>query len=146
MKSQKIEKKSLHESVNDLFLDIDIMSITGYLSVIRSGVSGKNLREITKLMDEKELIARTIGKDASNLSKSYRVKHLNLIDSDNLIATLRVYIQAEKTYESFDLAKEWMHSPIPTFGGEIPVNILDSNAGRELVRQTLRKMESGEYV
>jgi putative toxin-antitoxin system antitoxin component (TIGR02293 family) len=138
-------KKFSIDSINDLFLDVDIMSAIDYLSIVRSGASGKQLRAITDLIEEKELIARSIG-TTSNLSKSYQIKRLSSAETDNLIGLLRVYIQAAKVYESFDLAKDWMRSSIPALGGEIPVNMLDSHAGREVVRQVLRRMEFGEYV
>lgn len=132
--------------INDLFPGIDIMSPTGYLSIVRSGLSGKKLKAITKLIGERELIARSIGTAPSNLSKSYQSKRLSSIATDTLIDILRVYVQAAIIYESVNLAKEWMRSSIPALGGEIPTNILDSQAGREVVRQALRRMEFGEYV
>ncbi|MGO3346686.1 MAG: antitoxin Xre/MbcA/ParS toxin-binding domain-containing protein [Marinomonas sp.] len=92
------------------------------------------------------MIASAIGKDVSNLSKSYRTKCLSELVSDNLIDTLRVYMQAANLYESVELAKEWMNSRIPALGGEVPVTLLNTHAGRELVRQTLRKMEYGKFV
>jgi|TARA_R110001606_G_scaffold394476_1_gene565421 putative toxin-antitoxin system antitoxin component (TIGR02293 family) len=133
------------DSINDLFPDVDIMSAIGYLLIVRSRVSGDQLKAITDLIGEKELIARSIG-TTSNLSKSYQTKRLSSTATDNLIDLLRVYILAAKVYESFDLAKEWMRSSIPALGGEIPVNMIDSHAGREVVRQALRRMEFGEYV
>ena len=133
------------DSINDLFHGVEIMSPSGYLSLVRSGVSGDQLKAITDLIGEEELIARSIG-TTSNLSKRYQSKRLSSTETDNLIDLLRVYIQAAKVYESFDLAKEWMRSSIPALGGEIPVNMIDSQAGREVVRQALRRMEFGEYV
>lgn len=145
MKPLESVSKFPFEFISDLFPDVDIMSSTGYLSIVRSGVNGKQLKAIANLIGEKELIARSIG-TTSNLSKSYQIKRLSSAETDNLIDLLRVYIQAAKVYESFDLAKEWMRSSIPALGGEIPVNMLDSHAGREVVRQALRRMECGEYV
>jgi putative toxin-antitoxin system antitoxin component (TIGR02293 family) len=145
MKPLGIMNKFSLDTINDLFPDVDIMSQIGYLSIVRSRVSGDQLKAITDLIEEKELIARSIG-TTSNLSKTYQTKRLSSAETDNLIDLLRVYIQAEKVYESFDLAKEWMRSSIPALGGEIPVNMLDSHAGREVVRQALRRMEFGEYV
>jgi uncharacterized protein (DUF2384 family) len=138
-------KKISLDSINDLFPNVDIMSPIGYLSIVRSRVSGDQLKAITDLIEEKELIARSIG-TTSNLSKSYQTKRLSSAATDNLIDLLRVYIQAAKIYESLDLAKEWMRSSIPALGGEIPVNMIDSQAGREVARQALRRMEFGEYV
>jgi putative toxin-antitoxin system antitoxin component (TIGR02293 family) len=145
MKPLGIMNKFSLDTINDLFPDVDIMSQIGYLSIVRSRVSGDQLKAITDLIEEKELIARSIG-TTSNLSKTYQTKRLSSAETDNLIDLLRVYIQAAKVYESFDLAKEWMRSSIPALGGEIPVNMLDSHAGREVVRQALRRMEFGEYV
>ncbi len=145
MKSLRSVKRFSLDSISDLFPNVDIMSAIGYLSIVRSRVSGDQLKAITDLIEEKELIARSIG-TTSNLSKSYQTKRLSSAETDNLIDLLRVYIQAVKIYESLDLAKEWMRSSIPALGGEIPVNMLDSHAGREVVRQALRRMEFGEYV
>lgn len=133
------------DSISDLFPDVDIMSSSGYLSIVRSGASGKQLKAIADLIGEEVLIARSIG-TTSNLSKSYQIERLSCTATDNLIDLLRVYIQAAKIYESLDLAKEWMCSSIPALGGEVPVNMLDLHAGREVVRQALRRMEFGEYV
>lgn len=122
------------------------MYSTHYLSVVRSGVSGEKLQAIIKLTGEKELIAHAIGKSASSLSRSYRVKRLSSAISDKLIDTLRVYMQVVNIYESVNLAREWIHSPIPALGGEVPAKLLDTHAGREMVRDTLRKIDLGEYV
>lgn len=145
MKSLRSVKRFSLDSINDLFPNVDIMSPIGYLSIVRSRVSGDQLKAITDLIEEKELIARSIA-TTSNLSKSYQAKRLSSAETDNLIDLLRIYIQAAKIYESLDLAKEWMRSSIPALGGEIPVKMLDSHAGREVVRQALRRMEFGEYV
>ncbi|MEG3765473.1 antitoxin Xre/MbcA/ParS toxin-binding domain-containing protein [Alteromonas sp. 14N.309.X.WAT.G.H12] len=138
--------ETIHTSIKQLFPDTDIMSPTGYLSAVRAGVSGQTLRKIINILGEREWIAKAIGKDVSNLSKSYKLKRLSPMVSDNLIDTLRVFIQAVSIYESLDLAKEWMSSPIPALGGEIPVTLLDTHAGREIVRQALKKLEFGEFV
>ena len=145
MKSLRGVKRFSLDSINDLFPNVDIMSPIGYLSIVRSRVSGDRLKAITDLIGEEELIARSIG-TTSNLSKSYQTKRLSSAETDNLIDLLRVYIQAAKMYGSLDSAKEWMRSSIPALGGEIPVNMLDLHAGREVVRQVLRRMEFGEYV
>lgn len=145
MKSLRGVKRFSLDSINDLFPNVDIMSPIGYFSIVRSRISGDQLKAITDLIEEKELIARSIG-TTSNLSKSYQTKRLSSDETDNLIDLLRVYIQAAKMYGSLDLAKEWMRSSIPALGGEIPVNMLDLHAGREVVRQVLRRMEFGEYV
>jgi putative toxin-antitoxin system antitoxin component (TIGR02293 family) len=125
--------------------DHDILTSSGYFKAVNQGVSGDTLKKIVQIIDDREVFAKVIGKDRTNLSKSYRVTALPKLVGDSVIDTLRVYLQATRIYGSLDLASEWLHSSIPALGGEHPVNLLDSHAGRELVRQTLHKIERGEY-
>lgn len=122
------------------------MSSKDYLSIVRSGASRQKLQAIIKLTGEKELIAHAIGKSASSLSRSYDVKRLSSAISDSLIDTQRLYMQVVNIYESVNLARKWIHSPIPALGGEVPAKLLDTHAGREMVRDTLRKIDLGEFV
>ncbi|TPE46466.1 DUF2384 domain-containing protein [Maribrevibacterium harenarium] len=146
MNSNQKQGSEALAAINALFPEVDIMTPAGNLSAVRKGVSGEALRSIVNIVGERNLIAKTIGKDVSTLSKSYRLKRLSPIASDNLIGTLRVYVRAVMIYDSVDVAKEWMNTSIPALGGEIPISLLDTHAGRELVNLTLRKIESGEYV
>lgn len=146
MSAVAVERPSSSEAIKSLFPDQNILSPSGYLSAVRKGLSGDQLRVITDVLGSRELVARTIGKEVSNLSRSYRVKVLPESTTDSIIGTLRVYMQAVDIYQSEELAQEWLNSPIPALGGEVPSKLLNTDAGRELVRQTLHKMAYGEYV
>ena len=145
-KMKTLESQSQLDLINSLFPGLNIMSLKDYLSIVRSGVSGQKLQAIIKLTDEKELIAHAIGKSTSSLSRSYRVKRLSSAISDSLIDTLRVYMQVVNIYESVNLTREWIHSPIPALGGEVPAKLLDTHAGREMCSDALRKIDLGEFV
>lgn len=123
----------------------DIMSGAGYYRAVNQGVSGKTLKSIVLAINDRDVFAKVVGKDKTNLSKSYRLATLPKLVGDSVVDTLRVYMLATRIYGSLELASEWLHSSIPALGGEQPVALLDSHAGRELVRQTLRKIEFGEY-
>lgn len=131
---------------NNIFSNIDILTPIGYLTAVREGITGSELRDITQVIGNREVIARSIGRESSNLSRAYQVKLLSQNASDSVIDIARVYLQAARLYGSIEMAKMWMSLPIPALGGEIPEKLIDSHAGRELVRQTLKKMEFGEYV
>ena len=81
-KMKTLESQSQLDLINSLFPGLNIMSLKDYLSIVRSGVSGQKLQAIIKLTDGKELIAHAIGKSASSLSRSYRVKRLSSAISD----------------------------------------------------------------
>ncbi|GAA0228644.1 MbcA/ParS/Xre antitoxin family protein [Marinomonas primoryensis] len=76
--------------------------------------------------------------------EKYRDNHSCVVAGQ--IDVLRVYIHAAKVYESVELANEWMHSRIVALGGHIPASLLETDDGRKAVRQTLRKIEFGEYA
>lgn len=144
--SREVETNDPSLLFNNIFNGLDILTPVDYLTAVREGITGHELRDIAKTIGNRELIARSIGRDPSNLSRAYQVKHLSQIASDSVVDIARVYLQAARVYGSIELAKKWMSLPIPALGGEIPEKLIDSHAGRELVRQTLKKMEFGEYI
>lgn len=42
-------------------------------------------------------------------------------------------------------AKNWLYKPIPSLGNEVPLDLLDTEAGRRLVEQALLQIEHGDY-
>lgn len=123
----------------------NIMTGMGYLQTVNEGVSGKALQRVIKLVDDHDVFAKVTGKDKSNLSKSYRVKALPRMVADNVVDTTRIYIQAINVFGDFTLANEWLHAILPILGGQKPVDIIDTQAGRTLIRDALKKIEWGEY-
>ncbi len=146
MSTELVRPEDAKNPVSSIFPDVDIMSSKGYLWAVRRGVSGALVKEVIDIIGERELVAKSIGKDVSNLSRVYKVKALSHMASDNLIDTMRVYAHAYVIYQSMELAQKWMNTKIPALGGEVPVTLLDTHAGRELVRETLFKIEHGEFV
>ena len=134
-----------YQDLATIIPNTDIMSGAGYYQAVSQGVSGEMLKNIVLAINDRDVFAKVVGKDKTNLSKSYRLVTLPKIIGDSVVDTLRVYMLATRIYGSLELATEWLRSPIPALGGEQPVALLDSHAGRELVRQTLRKIEFGEY-
>lgn len=125
MMAKAIVVQSKLELINDLFPNFDIMSPTDYSAIIRSGITGENLKAITQLTGEKDLIARAIGVSSSQLYRCYHVKRLPSHVTVNLVGMLRVFVHMMNIYDSVNLAKEWIHSQIPALGGQVPANILN---------------------
>jgi putative toxin-antitoxin system antitoxin component (TIGR02293 family) len=133
------------DALNAIFPDYDLRTSTGYYKAVVKGVSGGNLKSVIDIISDRDMMAHIIGKDKSNLSKSYRVKALPPVIGDSVLDTVRVYMMASDIYGSIEHASEWLNTPIPALGGEVPSELMTTPAGRELVRQTLRKIEYGEY-
>ena len=52
-KIKTLASQSQLDLINSLFPNLDIMSSTDYLSIVRSGVSGEKLQAIVKMTGEK---------------------------------------------------------------------------------------------
>lgn len=143
--TKTIETNSKTNLINSLFLGLDIMSPTDYSAIIQSGITGERLKTITQLTGEKDLIARAIGINSSQLYTSFNAKRLPPQVTANLVDTLRVLVQVMNIYDSVYLAKEWINSQIPALGGQVPANILHTADGRKIVQQILRKLELGDF-
>ncbi|ORT49531.1 hypothetical protein ST37_14145 [Vibrio sp. qd031] len=133
------------DQLNAIFPEFDLLTTSGYFKAVNQGVSGQHLKSVVSIIADRDIFAKVIGKDKSNLSRSYRVNKLPSLIGDSVLDTVRIYMQASDIYGSLDLAREWLSMPIPALGGELPIELIDTPAGRELVRQTLRKIEYGEY-
>lgn len=133
------------DQLNSIFPEFDIRTPAGYLKALRSGVTGAALKAAVSALNDRELFSRVTGKDSTNFSKLFRVKVLPGFIADSMLDTLRVYMLAADIFGSLELARDWMNTPIPALGGEVPATLLDTNAGREMVRVALRKIQFGEF-
>jgi putative toxin-antitoxin system antitoxin component (TIGR02293 family) len=56
-----------------------------------------------------------------------------------------VWDMAVRVFESQDNAEEWMNSEIPSLGGKKPVELMMSKEGREMVKDALERILTGDY-
>lgn len=57
----------------------------------------------------------------------------------------KIYVEANKVFGDREIAHEWLHTEISALSGARPVDLLDTFAGRELVRQVLGKISYGDF-
>ncbi|MCP4406997.1 MAG: DUF2384 domain-containing protein [Gammaproteobacteria bacterium] len=118
-----------------------------YIKTVRDGIPGTVVKQaIHALGGNRELFIRLFNTTSANLSRYYRKKVLNRTDSEEVLDTLRVYLQALQVFGDEKTAREWLNSPIAILAGERPLELFDTFEGRNLVRATLRKLEYGEFT
>lgn len=66
--------------------------------------------------------------------------------SDHLLQVAKVYTRAVDVFEDVDRALEWLQAPIVALGGRIPMKLLDTSAGVELVLAELGRIEHGVFA
>ena len=88
--------------------------------------------------------------DRLNISSSTyfaRKKSRKPLDSHSTEKFIHFIQAVEKAREVLgnENAKAWLYSPIPALGNDVPVDLLDTEAGFRLVEQTLHRIQYGIY-
>jgi putative toxin-antitoxin system antitoxin component (TIGR02293 family) len=117
-----------------------------FIQVTREGISGDLVRRAAKTLDNRDVFVRVLGTTHGNLSRYYRLKKMGARDSEEILDTLQLYSEAERIFGDRDVALEWLKNPVAALAGDKPEDLFDTFKGREWVRQTLRKIEYGEFV
>ncbi|MCF6282646.1 MAG: MbcA/ParS/Xre antitoxin family protein [Candidatus Polarisedimenticolaceae bacterium] len=117
-----------------------------YIRTVREGVPGLVVKSVVKAFNNRDLIVRILNTSSANLSRIYRVKHMNRMVSEEVLDMIRIYRQAIQVFGSKEKAIEWIKFPIPALAGESPEALFDTFEGRRWVAQLLRKIEYGEFA
>lgn len=66
-------------------------------------------------------------------------------ESDRLARLARITVRAEQAIGNPDKAHRWLMKPNRALGGQVPLKLLDSDAGASAVEQVLGRIEYGVY-
>lgn len=100
----------------------------------RIGISNERLYEVLRLPSS--TIKARISKDQA----------LAPAEQDRLYRVERVFGRAVQVLENEDAARKWINRENRSLGGESPLSLLDTEAGYELVLDTLARIEYGVYA
>jgi putative toxin-antitoxin system antitoxin component (TIGR02293 family) len=116
-----------------------------YINAINIGVAGTVVKSlIDRMPQQRAFICKALGVTSGNVSRLYKLKALNKTQSEETLDIISVYDAAYHLYDDIDLANELLQTPIPALNNQKPVDLLDSFAGRRLVKEVLNKMKWGE--
>ena len=73
-------------------------------------------------------------------------KPLSPLEQDRIYRAEKAFTRAIAVFEEEENAREWMSSQIRSLGSETPLSLLDTEAGYELVMDTLSRIEFGVYA
>ena len=130
-------------------IDIPTAVFSDRVSLIqatRKGLSGEVVRQAVEILGYREVFIRLLETTGGNLSRYYRRKALTPSQSECILDTLGLFAMAILLFGDKDKAREWMETDIPALGGQSPLALCDTFAGREMVRGALRKIEFGEFA
>ena len=115
-----------------------------FIQKVRQGVSGNVLRMAVEEIGNRDFFVELMGSDSSNFSRFYKKDRLNDLQGEQILDTLRVFVLAREVFQDKNIADDWISSPIVALGCK-PIELCTNFEGRRLVRNTLAKIERGEF-
>lgn len=116
------------------------------MHVIREGVSKKDL-EILKSKSELDYttLAKALSVTRATLINKKRGERFNSGLSEKIIGLADLYSFGFEVFENEAAFNQWMQKPNQALGGEIPLDIIDNQFGREEVKNVLGRIAYGVY-
>jgi len=116
------------------------------ITLIREGVSGDSITRLADLINiPKNDVYNLLNLKARTAQRQVS-KNLDADKSGHLVQITRILQRCVEVFEDLEKAKRWLKSPNYALGNQIPLNLLDTTEGIELVRDTLTRIEYGVFV
>ncbi|MEX1196353.1 MAG: MbcA/ParS/Xre antitoxin family protein [Pseudohongiellaceae bacterium] len=116
-----------------------------FIRMTRRGIPGTWLKRVVDETGLRDVFVSLMDVSSSKFSRLYQRKALDKRKSEKVLDAVRLIVQAEQTWESRELALQWLFSPIAALGDERPIELFDTFEGRRLVSLVLDKIECGEF-
>jgi len=116
------------------------------IDLIRNGVSGDSITRLADLINiPKNDVYNLLNLKARTAQRQVS-RNLDADKSGHLVQITRILQRCVEVFEDLEKAKRWLKSPNYALGNQIPLNLLDTTEGIELVRDTLTRIEYGVFV
>jgi putative toxin-antitoxin system antitoxin component (TIGR02293 family) len=119
------------------------------IETIRQGLPKQALERLAEALRVKVLDLENILPISKRTLQRYArqdVKFLPKELSDHMLQVAKVYARAVDVFEDEERALEWLQAPIVALGGRIPMSLLDTSAGVDLVLTELGRLEYGVFA
>lgn len=111
---------------------------------IETGVPGKAIPNLLLLLGfTREDFSALLGRARKTLNELEQRTHLSRSDSDLLYRISRALVYAVSVFGETAYAVQWLKAPNEALGGAIPLNLLATVEGDEIVRTELGTIEHG---
>lgn len=116
----------------------------GWVSTIRRGFPAEALDSLGKNIQATTTeLALLLGISVHMLAQRRRKGLLSQHESERLFRVARVLARAEEVWGDVETAFRWLNSPIIVLRGAMPLSLLDTEVGGELIMETLGRIEYG---
>ena len=115
------------------------------IGAVRKGLPADKINRIAQLLGvERPFLSRILGVSERTIQrKRTHQTHLSPAASDRLSRVERIYTLAADVFGSSPKAAEWLKRPSRALANELPLELLDTDAGAQQVERELRQIQHG---
>jgi putative toxin-antitoxin system antitoxin component (TIGR02293 family) len=125
-----------------------VLHMMDLLPVVRRGLPSSALGAVAKRMDltvaatfePLGLAKRTIARRVQSRQR------LSRNESELVLRLARGIVEATAVLGTLKKAQHWLQSPSRALGGAVPLQLLDTDVGAEVVREELGRIEHGVFA
>jgi putative toxin-antitoxin system antitoxin component (TIGR02293 family) len=119
------------------------------IETIRQGLPKQALERLARALRVKVLDLEHILPVSRRTLQRYEQQNVKCLPkelSDHMLQVAKVYARAVEVFEDEVRALEWLQAPIVALGGRIPMSLLDTSTGVDLVLTELGRIEYGVFA
>ncbi len=129
-----------------LHLHTPSLSPFDFVKKIRNGLPYKIITDLCKELGIKQQeLSKIIGVNERTLARRRDEKKLQQDEGDRLFRLIHIYLFARVVFNDKTSTIQWLKSPKSALGGEIPLELLDTEIGAREVENLLGRIEYGVY-
>lgn len=113
------------------------------INIVRCGLPGSALGIISKAFELKKSETYNILHVSPKIGQRLAYKKLDKKISDRLVQLVKVCLRATTVFGDQRKSIGWIKSPCYALGDQVPLQLLDTTEGAELVMNTLGRIEYG---
>lgn len=127
----------------------EITSELELAEAVRAGLPSAALEhlldELTPWAGSQAAVYRVVGSARTLQRKRSARLQLSTDESDRLARLARLLVRAEEALGDGERARRWLARPNRALGGQVPLSLLDSDAGALAVERVLGRLEHGVH-
>jgi putative toxin-antitoxin system antitoxin component (TIGR02293 family) len=115
------------------------------IDIVRSGLPGGALGKVAEVYQMPKAEIYSLLHISAKTGQRALAGKLDRDISDHLIQMIKVFSRANDIFKDPENAMRWLKSPCHALGNQIPVQLLDTGEGMQLVMNTLGRIEYGVF-
>jgi putative toxin-antitoxin system antitoxin component (TIGR02293 family) len=113
---------------------------------IRNGLPGSALGKVAEVYQLPQTDVYRLLKISPKTGQRAKTGKLDADKSDHVVQMIKVVMRANGIFGDHGKAMDWLKSPCYALGGQVPISLLDTTEGIELVMDTLGRIEHGVFI